>query len=226
MAEIQKPGPVIDFESGDQGPHLAVLHLGGVAVFDFGQLRIRDRFDLEFLALSQKWLVHFFLEILHSSEFHPRIQTIKQFVAIGKVIHRRPFVIAFKAIVVLFNDTSIVFLLVAVASLVLDSVKGHLKTMKNINQKYIAEQTTEHITDQEQRVIDLAMDYSERVRSYGVSTNLVKIDDYLVRLPKECHASFLELVNLDALADTVESIPPLPPPLARREHAGRAPRPS
>ncbi len=83
-----------------------------------------------------------------------------------------------------------------------------------------------HTTEQEQRVIDLAMDYSERVRSYGNKTKLVRVEDYLKRLPKECHERFLELVNLDALAGSLKGVSALGALPLRHESTQRVARPS
>jgi hypothetical protein len=90
--------------------------------------------------------------------------------------------------------------------------------MKKLNQK--------HMADQEQHVIDMAMDYSERVRSYGNRANLVNVEDYLKRLPKEWHPRFLELVNLDELASSLESTTARSSQPTRHEHAARAARPT
>jgi len=59
--------------------------------------------------------------------------------------------------------------------------------------------------EKDQFVIDLAMDYSERVRSYGDKADFVKIEDYLARLPEESRERFLQLVNLDMLASLTKT---------------------
>jgi len=51
----------------------------------------------------------------------------------------------------------------------------------------------------------LALDYCERVRSYGdEAADLVDVDSFLCRLPNDAaREEFLELVNLDLLATAV-----------------------
>jgi hypothetical protein len=73
-------------------------------------------------------------------------------------------------------------------------VKGNVMKPSNIK----------NTTQLDQRIIEFAMDYSERMRSYGNQTDLVKVEDYLDRLPTQAHQRFLELVNLDALAGAIK----------------------